>query len=135
MGLNGVKVNMDINHKFLLEMAREQSNCSNSIISEEILFINKEILDSLELFFLEPKKVISIFRDKIICVYLSKHMTEQGLREIVCMFGVRNNDDENQFQTFLSFASVHHFFFSKFSTFNEFFSAKNDKFLKLEISK
>lgn len=132
MEQNGVKVNMKPEYKLILGAARYRAGAYKAIPLEEYLFINKEILESIDLFFLEPKKTLEQFKDKILFVYSAKYLSTNQIEPVNSFIGIKN-EIENAFN-FEDFLRTSHLHAYKADEVIDYFSSKENLFLKIKVT-
>jgi len=124
---------MEPKFKLILKMIKDDMNylINKSIPIEEYFFVNKDILNMIDLFILEPKKCLESFKDKILFVYYVKFLTQNELKESVTLCGVIDREDSRNFLTVRNFLATQHP--ENCSGYLEYFSSVEEKFLKIEI--
>lgn len=136
MEQNGVKANMKPEYKLILSTLRYYTLAEKTIPLEEYLFLNKEILESLDLFILEPKKFLEQFKDKILFVYVAKCLSEKQIEQTNCVAGVCDPADMHKNTVnFKNYLKIDYFSPHKADEVIDYLSSKEDLFLKIKVTK
>jgi len=138
MEQNGVKANMKPEYKLILSTLRYYTLAEKTIPLEEYLFFNKEILGSLDLFILEPKKFLEQFKDKILFAYVVKYLSEKQIEQIEqinCVAGACDPADMHKNTiNFKNYLKIDYFSPHKADEVIDYLSSKEDLFLKIKVT-
>lgn len=135
MEQSGVKVNMKPEYKLILSALRSHTGTEKILPLEEYLFLNREILESLDLFILEPKKNLERFKDKVLFAYIAKRLSEKQIEQINCVTGiVQSADMYGHTLNFENYLKTNFISSCKGDEALDFFLSKEDLFLAIKVT-